>query len=66
MVGSISTASPVVGAGESQVRVPNSVDASQSKDRAVSRDDVRGAALKLIQQALAKSETTGIDLDVLA
>lgn len=66
MAGIAALASPGVGAGESLVRVPNRVEGSQPTDRAASPDDARGAALKLIQRALSRSEATGNDLDVLA
>lgn len=56
-----------VGARVSQVRSQPHARATQPKERDGLRENVRTAALQLIQAALSTvTETTGRDLDVLA
>ena len=57
-----------VGAGVSQGRIQSTSQRAQATDRAVPAEDVRVAALELIQIAVtgSLSATTGRDLDVLA
>lgn len=55
-----------VGAGVSQVRAQGSAPPVELTDQNGGGQDVRGAALELIQNVLSANATTGHDLDVLA